>query len=98
MLGDKLPADDAQRIGLIWKCVDDSAFAGEVAATAARLAAMPIKALVAAREAIDAGQRLDYADALSHEAELQRSSGAAPDYREGVAAFMAKRAPVFRDR
>ena len=54
MTGDKLPADEAQRIGLIWKCVDDVAFAAEVAATAERLAAMPVAALVATRAAIDA--------------------------------------------
>src|SRR5437660_9231970 len=33
MLGDKLPAEEAERIGLIWKCVDDAAFADEVRAT-----------------------------------------------------------------
>ncbi|HEX7436185.1 MAG TPA: enoyl-CoA hydratase-related protein, partial [Caldimonas sp.] len=32
MLGDKLPAEDAERLGLIWKCVDDAAFADEVRA------------------------------------------------------------------
>ena len=98
LLGDKLAADEAQRIGLIWKCVADSAFADEVATMAARLAAMPVKALVAARAAIDAAQRLDYADALSFEAALQSTLGASPDYLEGVAAFMARRAAVFSDR
>ena len=51
MLGDKLAAEDAERIGLIWKCVDDAAFEPEVQALAARLAAMPTRALVAARGA-----------------------------------------------
>ena len=64
MTGDKLPADEAQRIGLIWKCVADDAFAAEVEATAARMAAMPTAALVATRSVIDASMRLDYAAAL----------------------------------
>jgi 2-(1,2-epoxy-1,2-dihydrophenyl)acetyl-CoA isomerase len=98
MTGEKLPADEAQRIGLIWKCVDDAAFADEVAGTAARLAAMPVAALVATRAAIDAAMQLDLADALSHEGRLQSRLSAAHDYREGVAAFMAKRAAVFGDR
>ena len=39
MLGDKLGAEEAERIGLIWKCVDDAVFESEVRALAQRLAA-----------------------------------------------------------
>jgi 2-(1,2-epoxy-1,2-dihydrophenyl)acetyl-CoA isomerase len=98
MLGDKLGAEDAVRLGLIWKCVDDAVLATEVEALAARLAAMPTRALVATRQALDASQQLDLAAALGLEADVQRTLGTAPDFREGVAAFMAKRAPVFGDR
>jgi 2-(1,2-epoxy-1,2-dihydrophenyl)acetyl-CoA isomerase len=98
MLGDKLPAEDAERLGLIWKCVDDVVFDSEVRAVAQRIVAMPTRALVAARAAIDAAQQLDFAAALSHEASLQTDLGASHDYLEGVAAFMAKRPPVFSDR
>jgi 2-(1,2-epoxy-1,2-dihydrophenyl)acetyl-CoA isomerase len=98
LLGDKLAAEDAERIGLIWKCVDDAAFESEVRALAARLASMPTRALVAARGAIDAAQSLDFSAALSHEADLQRQLGASHDYLEGVAAFLAKRPAVFTDR
>jgi 2-(1,2-epoxy-1,2-dihydrophenyl)acetyl-CoA isomerase len=98
LLGDKLAAQDAERIGLIWKCVDDIAFEAEVHALAARLASMPTRALVAARGAIDAAQGLDFGAALSCEAEVQSRLGAAHDYLEGVAAFMAKRPPSFSDR
>jgi 2-(1,2-epoxy-1,2-dihydrophenyl)acetyl-CoA isomerase len=98
MLADKLAAADAERIGLIWKCVDDAAFAGEVEALAARLAALPTKALVATRRSLDAAQQLDLAGALGLEADVQRTLGNAPDFAEGVAAFMAKRAATFRDR
>jgi len=88
----------AERIGLIWKCVDDDVFIFEVDALAARLATLPTKALVATRQALDAAQQLDLAAALSLEADVQRTLGAAPDFAEGVAAFMAKRAPTFTDR
>ena len=98
MLGDKLGAEDAVRLGLIWKCVDDADFAAEVDALAARLAELPTRALVATRQALDASQHLDLAAALSLEADVQRTLGAAHDFQEGVAAFMAKRAPVFGDR
>ena len=98
MTGDKLPAEQAQQMGLIWRCVDDAAFADELSATAARLAEMPVKALVATRAAIDAAMHLSFADALSLEGQWQSKLSAAPDYLEGVAAFMAKRKPVFGDR
>ena len=98
MLGDKLPAEEAERIGLIWKCVDDAAFADEVRATAARLASLPTRALAATRAAIDASQHLDFGASLSHEAKVQRALGGAHDFAEGVAAFMAKRPAVFSDR
>ena len=98
MLGDKLVAEEAARIGLIWKCIEDSVFAHEVATLAARLAAMPTRALVSTRQAMDASQDLDLAAALSHEAELQRQLGYAHDFQEGVAAFLAKRPAVFSDR
>ena len=98
MLGDKLPAEDAERLGLIWKCVDDLVFDSEVRAVAERIVALPTRVLVAARAAIDASQQLDFAAALSHEAALQTDLGASHDYLEGVAAFMAKRPAVFSDR
>lgn len=98
LLGDKLPAAEAQRMGLIWRCVPDAEFLAEVQALAARLAAMPTRALAATRQAIDAAQQLDFGAALALEAAEQSRLGSAHDYLEGVAAFMARRAPVFTDR
>ena len=98
MTGDKLPAEEAQRMGLIWKCVDDDAFAAEVATTAAKLAAMPVAALAATRAVMDASMSLGYADALSLEGQHQSRLSAAHDFLEGVAAFHAKRPAVFSDR
>ena len=98
LLGDRLPAPEAERLGLIWRCVDDDALQDEAQALAQRLAAMPTKALVATRQALDAAALMDYGQALAHEAALQRTLGASADYREGVEAFTAKRAPRFTDR
>ncbi len=98
MTGDKLAAEEAQRIGLIWRCVDDAVFAAEVSAMAARLAAMPVKALAATRAVIDASMQLGLADALSLEGRWQSRLSASHDYLEGVAAFLAKRPASFSDR
>ena len=98
MTGDKLPAEEAERMGLIWKCVDDAALMDSAQALAERLALMPVRALAETRRVIDAAMPMDFGDALAQEANTQRELGRTADFAEGVAAFFAKRAPLFKDR
>jgi 2-(1,2-epoxy-1,2-dihydrophenyl)acetyl-CoA isomerase len=98
MTGEKLPAEEAQRIGMIWQCVDDAALMDTALALAGKLAAMPSKALVETRRVLDAGMTMDFADAITLEADTQRELGRSADFAEGVAAFLAKRPAVFKDR
>lgn len=98
MTGEKLSADEAERIGLIWRCIDDAALAEQTMALAQRLAAMPVKALAATRRVLDEAMMISYADALSLEAKAQAELGAAGDFREGVTAFLEKRTAKFSDR
>ena len=98
MTGHKLPAEEAERIGLIWRCVDDAALVETTQALARQLAAMPVKALAATRQIIDEAMPMGYADALSQEARVQGRMSEGADFAEGVAAFLAKRPAVFTDR
>jgi 2-(1,2-epoxy-1,2-dihydrophenyl)acetyl-CoA isomerase len=98
LLGEKLPAEEAQRMGLIWQVVDDAALMSSALALAQRLAALPAKALVATRRALDEAAPMDFGDALALEATLQGELGRGADFAEGVAAFLGKRAPVFTER
>jgi 2-(1,2-epoxy-1,2-dihydrophenyl)acetyl-CoA isomerase len=98
MTGDKLPADEAERIGLIWRCVDDAALVAEATALAGRLAKLPSRALAETRRVLDAAMPMNFADAITLEADTQRELGRAHDSAEGIAAFKAKRPAVFKDR
>jgi 2-(1,2-epoxy-1,2-dihydrophenyl)acetyl-CoA isomerase len=98
LLGDKLPAEQAAQWGLIWRCVDDAEFASTVDALAAQLAAGPTRGLARTKQAIYAARTLGFGAALDFERDAQRELGASADYAEGVAAFGAKRTPLFSGR
>jgi 2-(1,2-epoxy-1,2-dihydrophenyl)acetyl-CoA isomerase len=95
LLADKLPAEKAAEWGLIWQVVEDAALASTVAALASQLASMPTKALVRTRQAMQAAPMHTLEQQLSMEGGFMRELGWSPDYAEGVAAFMEKRAPRF---
>lgn len=95
MLGDKLPAQQAADWGLIWKCVEDEQLAAEGDALARHFAAAPTKGMAATKQAIYASFGNTLEQQLNVERDFQRELGRSADYREGVTAFMEKRAPKF---
>ncbi len=95
MLAEKLPAERAAEWGLIWQAVDDADLASTVDKLAAQLATMPTKALVRTRAAMHAAPNHTLEQQLSMEGGFMRELGWSPDFAEGVAAFMEKRAPKF---
>jgi 2-(1,2-epoxy-1,2-dihydrophenyl)acetyl-CoA isomerase len=98
LLGDKLPATEAARIGLINWVQPDAELLAQALALAERIAAMPVRAMVETRNAMDAALRFDFETALRREAVLQSQLGFSADYLEGAAAFLQKRKPTFTDR
>jgi len=96
MLGDKLPAEQAEAWGLIWKCVDDAELMPAARGLAERLASGPTLGFARIKQAIYAAEKHALDAQLDLERDLQRELGRTRDYQEGVSAFIEKRAPVFK--
>jgi 2-(1,2-epoxy-1,2-dihydrophenyl)acetyl-CoA isomerase len=95
LTGEPLSAEKAESWGLIWKCVDDDTLAAEADALLRRFASGPTRGLAATKRAIRNATLKTLDDELLVERDLMRELGNSDDYREGVAAFMAKRPPQF---
>lgn len=96
MLGDKVSAEQAASWGLIWKCVDDDKLAAETDGLARYLATAATKGLARTKQALYASPVNTLEAQLDLERDFMRELGGSADYREGVAAFMDKRAPRFK--
>ena len=94
LTGDKLSAQDAKAMGMIWDVQDDALAAAK--AMAERLAAMPTRALVATRHLLRGAHTHSLDEQLDIERDVQSRLGFTHDYIEGVTAFLQKRAPQFK--
>ncbi len=95
LLGDKITAMQAEAWGMIWKCEDDEALLPTVQALARQLAQGPTFGFAQTKKAIWASSTHDFGTQLDLERDAMRACGRSHDYREGVAAFLEKRAPCF---
>ncbi len=95
LLGDKLSAAQAEEWGLIWRAIEDDELMPTALAAARQLAVGPTRSYVCTREAVEASMKLSFEASLDLERDYQRELGRSADYREGVTAFMEKRAPRF---
>jgi 2-(1,2-epoxy-1,2-dihydrophenyl)acetyl-CoA isomerase len=90
--GKPLQAADAHRLGVINRIVPADRLEAEVRELANQLAAQPRQAMAGAKRAVNHALESSYEEALEFESYLQEAQAASPEFAEGVAAFLAKRA------
>ncbi len=95
LLGDRISAVQAAEWGMIYEAVPDAGFAERVRARAVQLAAGPGVAYRGVKAMLRASFGNDLDAQLALEARLQGACGQTQDFREGVAAFLEKRAARF---
>ncbi len=94
-LGEPLSASEAERWGLIWRCVDNEDLMPQAASLVRRLALGPTQAFKRIKQVFNEQPATRLADQLALEAALQAELADTKDFTEGVLAFRAKRAPNF---
>ncbi len=96
MLGEKVPAAEAERLGMLYKVFPDATFMENAMNIATFLASMPTAGLALTKEALNQSAQSTLTEQLTTEDQLQQRAATTSDYAEGVRAFMDKRSPVFR--
>jgi 2-(1,2-epoxy-1,2-dihydrophenyl)acetyl-CoA isomerase len=95
LTGDKITAEEAMEMGMIYRVYDDEEFIHAWQTVAENLANGPTKAYALTKRLINHSFNNSLEDQLIAERELQAESGATQDFREGVTAFLEKRKPNF---
>jgi 2-(1,2-epoxy-1,2-dihydrophenyl)acetyl-CoA isomerase len=95
MLGDKVSASEAERIGMIYAWYEESDFEEKTNRLAATLAKLPTAALILTRKALLESSTNNLEEQLELEKKFQQKAGHTRDFMEGVSAFLQKRVPLF---
>lgn len=98
MLGDRVPAREAENMGMIYKAIPDEDFEAKTIELLEKLASMPTYGLGLTKKAFYLGLQQGLEEQLKTETQLQILASESEDYEEGVAAFLQKRKPQFQGK
>lgn len=94
-LGENIDANEAQRIGLVNRVAEPDQFAAQVTEMATRIANGPLTSYRYMKANVNLAATTDFRAMLDREAETHLRCAMTADHREGVNAFLEKRAPKF---
>ena len=95
LLGEKVSAEEAERIGMIYKVFPDETFAENSMSIASYLSQMPTKGLAFTKQLLGHSSRSSLDEQLQDEDIYQQRAASTKDFQEGVNAFLEKRIPKF---
>ncbi|MDH4145116.1 MAG: enoyl-CoA hydratase-related protein [Acidimicrobiia bacterium] len=98
LLGDRISAERAEKMGLVWKVVPHDDLMAEARALAERLCKPAPLAIRATKEVAWRGQQLSFLDAVRFGETVRRVAGATSDASEGMTAAREKRPPTWQAR
>src|SRR5256884_7059005 len=98
LTGDMISAEDAYRVGLVNRVVEPGAAREEALKLARKIAAKSAAVVKLGKEAVYRQLEMDVADAYQHATEVMVQNMMARDAEEGIAAFVEKRQPTWKDR
>jgi 2-(1,2-epoxy-1,2-dihydrophenyl)acetyl-CoA isomerase len=96
MLGEKISATEAEKIGMIYKVFPDETFEENSKNIASFLATMPTKGLAYTKQLLNMSFTTSFEEQLHDEDIFQEKAAQTSDYKEGVNAFLEKRKPLFK--
>ncbi len=96
MLGDKIGAEEADKMGMIYKCFSDETFVTDSLNLAKTLSEMPTRALFYIKKELQWSSSHTIYEQLQNEDKLQQRAAQTNDFKEGVTAFLEKRQPNFK--
>jgi 2-(1,2-epoxy-1,2-dihydrophenyl)acetyl-CoA isomerase len=96
MLGDKISASLAEQWGMIYKVFAEEDFVFESKKIAATLSQMPTKGLAYTKQVLGVSMTNSLEQQLLVEDEYQQKAANTSDFKEGIQAFLEKRAPQFK--
>ena len=97
-LGKVVGAEEAERIGLIYRVVPHDELEDEVMGLAVRLAKMPTEAIGRAKLLLNQAFNMTLAEVLDEEMKAQSYLSKTEDHREGMKALLEKRKPIFQGK